>query len=295
MNAREIPSIGRSKIRRSHRRFPLPAAGIVAVLFLLAIALVAILAPLLPFHPNTQNLPLRLVAPREGLEQGGWEYILGADQLGRPLLARIVFGARVSLIVAVLAPAIAMLLGTCIGLFAAEFKGRVDEITMRVVDLWMSMPAVLVALAVLYLTGPGFLKTILVLGLMRWMVFARLTRALGLSIESLDFVEVARAAGCSRLRIMLRHVLPNCRGELLILMGLESARAILTESALSFLGLGIQPPESSWGTILGAGRNYLTISPWIVLFSGLAILLTTLSINVAVDAFHDRDTFFDYD
>jgi peptide/nickel transport system permease protein len=287
-------SLARLKAWAKANHLSIPRRAIVASAFVLALILLAAVAPLLPLHPNDQELSLRLAGPKEGMAAGGWEYVLGADQLGRPLLTRILFGARVSLVVGMLAPVIAMLIGIPLGLLAAEFKGKTDEVTMRVVDLCMSVPPILVALAVLYLTGPGFIKTIFVLGLMRWMVFARLTRALGMSLESTDFVEAARAAGCSRLRVMLRHILPNCRGELIIVGGLESARAILTESALSFLGLGIQPPESSWGTILAAGRNYMAVNPWIVLFSGLAILITTLSINVAVDGFNDRGQLVEY-
>lgn len=287
-------SVARFKAWAKANHLSVPRRAVVASAFVLGLILLAAAAPLLPLHPNEQNLSLRLAGPKEGLAAGGFEYVLGADQLGRPLLTRIIFGARISLIVGMMAPVIAMLIGIPLGLLAAEFKGKIDEITMRLVDLCMSVPPILVALAVLYLTGPGFAKTIFVLGLMRWMVFARLTRALGMSLERSDFVEAARAAGCSRLRIMLRHILPNCRGELIIVGGLESARAILTESALSFLGLGIQPPESSWGTILAAGRNYIAVNPWIVLFSGLAILITTLSINIAVDGFNDRGQQVEY-
>lgn len=287
-------SKGRLKAWAKANHLSVPPRAIVASSLVLGLILLAALAPLLPLHPNEQNLALRLAGPDEAMQAGGFEYMLGADQLGRPLLTRVLFGARVSLIVGMMAPVIAMLIGIPLGLLAAEFKGKTDEIIMRIVDLCMSVPPILVALAVLYLTGPGFIKTIFVLGLMRWMVFARLTRALGMSLQKTDFVEAARAAGCSRLRIMLRHILPNCRGELIIVGGLESARAILTESSLSFLGLGIQPPESSWGTILAAGRNYIAVNPWIVLFSGLAILITTLCINVAVDGFNDRGQQIEY-
>jgi peptide/nickel transport system permease protein len=284
--------LGRRSRRQSRRHRPL--GGTIATAVLVVLVAAAVLAPLLPLTPNATDLTLRLASPKSGFEQGGWQYILGGDELGRPLLARLVFGARISLLVGVAVPILAAAVGVTLGLLCAEYKGVVDRVIMRAVDIWMSMPALLFALAVLYLTGPGFTKTIFVLAAMRWMVFARLTRGVGLSIEALDYVEVARSGGCTRLRIMLRHVLPNCRANILILMGLESARAILSEAALSFLGLGVQPPQSSWGTTLAAGRNYLTVSPWTVVFAGAAVLIATLCINIAVDSWSGGEPEFEY-
>jgi peptide/nickel transport system permease protein len=262
---------------------------------LLLLVALAVLAPLLQLHPNQQQLELRLEGPRAAYHASGWRYIMGADELGRPLLSRLVYGARISLIVAFCAPLIAAGIGVTLGLLAAEFRGWVGTLIMRLVDLWMCLPFLLVSLSIVYLTGPGFTKLVITLGIMRWMIFCRLTRALALSTMELPFVEAARTTGCSRLRVILVHVLPNIAGEVIILIGLESARAMLAESALSFLGLGIQPPQSSWGTILGTGQQYIGVNPWIVLFPGLAILITTLSINVTVDALHDRETPVEYE
>ena len=290
----KAPREDRVGIRWGRGRTPLGPAGLVGAIFLVVFAVVAVVAPLLPIEPNHQILPLRLAGPRDALAAGGWEYVLGADPLGRPLLSRIIYGARVSLIVAIAAPLIAMVVGIPIGLLAAEFKGRVDRVSMRMVDVWMSMPPLLMALALLYLAGPGAGKTVLILGLLRWVVFARLTRAMALSVSAADYVVAARATGCSRFRVMIRHVLPNCQGELRVLMALESARALLAESALSFIGLGIRPPQSSWGTIIESGRDYIAINPLIVVFGGAAILATTLSINVVVGSIQDRDRVIDY-
>lgn len=283
------PGVG-GRAWRSVVRRGLPLAAV----FLLAITLAAVFAPLLPLSPNRQNLPLRLAGAREAVREGGWEYMLGADALGRSIFSRVIYGARTSLVVAFVSPLIAMLIGIPIGLLAAEFRGRTDRMAMRLADVWMSMPTLLIALSVLYLVGPGFMKTVVVLGVMRWMVFARLTRALALSVRTLDFVDSARAIGASHPRIILRHLLPNCRAELYVLMGLESARALLSESALSFLGLGIRPPESSWGTIIDGGREYIAVNPWIVLWGGFAILATTLSINILVNSSKGKDVVSGY-
>jgi peptide/nickel transport system permease protein len=196
------------------------------------------------------------------------------------LLSRLVFGARVSLSVGVATVLVSGLIGVVLGLLAGYYRGRVDDLIMRIVDVQMGFPNLLLALAVLYAAGPSFKNLILVLALTRWMVMARLTRAMTLSLRETPFVEAARVIGANNGRIMFLHLLPNLLSPILVLGTLEFARAMLSEAALSFLGLGIQPPESSWGLILSQGRAYIASAWWLVALPGLAILFSTLSANL---------------
>jgi peptide/nickel transport system permease protein len=192
----------------------------------------------------------------------------------------LVFGARVSLSVGVATVLVSGLIGVVLGLLAGYFRGRVDDLIMRIVDVQMGFPNLLLALAVLYAAGPSFKNLILVLALTRWMVMARLTRAMTLSLRETPFVEAAKVLGANHGRIMFLHLLPNLLSPIMVLATLEFARAMLSEAALSFLGLGIQPPESSWGLILSQGRAYIASAWWLVMLPGMAILLSTLSANL---------------
>jgi len=228
--------------------------------------------------PTTQSLLVRNSPP--GIAANGGFYLLGTDQLGRDMLSRLVYGARVSLSVGVATVLVSGLIGIVLGLLAGFYRGRVDDVIMRLVDVQMGFPSLLLALAVLYAAGPSFKNLILVLALTRWMVMARLTRALTMSLRETLFVEAARVLGAVDMRIMFRHLLPNLLSPLVVLATLELARAMLAEAALSFLGLGIQPPEASWGLILSQGRAYMGSAWWLVTWPGLAILLSTLSANL---------------
>jgi len=245
---------------------------------------VAVLSALLvtwisPFDPYSQDLGMRNQPPMTPNPEGG-VHLLGTDPLGRDELARVMLGGRVSLTVALASVLVSGILGTTVGLVAGYYRNWFDDVVGRLVDLQMSVPSLLIALLVLYVLGPSFLNVVLVLAVTRWMVYARVSRGLMLSMREELFVEAARGLGASSPRIILRHMLPNLLGPLLVLATLELAVMMLTEASLSFLGLGIQPPESSWGLMLAEGREYLTISPWLVAVPGLAILLTTLSVNI---------------
>jgi peptide/nickel transport system permease protein len=254
-----------------------------AVSFLFLVLTSAILAEALVDigilrDPNAQNLLIRNSPP--GIAADGTFRILGTDQLGRDELSRIVFGARVSLSVGFATVSISGMVGIVLGLLAGYFSGWVDDGLMRLVDIQMGFPTLVLALAVLYVAGSGFRNLVLVLALTQWPVIARVTRGQTLSLRECEFVLGAHSIGATNLRIMRRHMLPNLLSPVLVVGTLQFASAMLTEAALSFLGVGIQPPESSWGLMLAQGRPYITTAWWLVAFPGLAIMLTTLSVNL---------------
>lgn len=253
-----------------------------ALVFLILLILSTIFAPLVaPFDPEAQSLMLRNQPPMTEDENGGAiPHLLGTDQLGRDLLSRLVFGARVSLLVGFIGALFSGIVGVVLGLIAGYYRGWVDDLIMRFVDIQMGFPSLMTALLVLYVLGAGMWKVILVLAVTRWMVFARVTRSLVLSQREEVFVEAAQTTGCSDRRILFRHILPNLLSPLLVLVTLEVATMILTEASLSFLGLGIRPPQSSWGLMLAQGRSYVTTAWWLVTFPGVIILLTALSLNL---------------
>jgi peptide/nickel transport system permease protein len=197
-------------------------------------------------------------------------------------------GSQISLSVSVASVIVSGVFGTVVGLIAGYYRNWFDDIMMRLVDLQMSVPSLLIALLVLYVLGPSFVNIVLVLAVTRWMVYARVSRGLMLALREQLFVEAARSLGASNFRIIVRHLLPNLAAPILVLATLELAVMMLTEASLSFLGLGIQPPESSWGLMLAEGREYLTSAPWLVAVPGLAILLTTLSVNIIATWFRAR-------
>ena len=256
--------------------------AVLAGIFLVLLAISAIFAPLVaPFDPTDQSLFMRNMPPMTVPEEGGSiPHIMGTDALGRDELSRLIFGGRVSLAVGLVSVAVSGTVGTILGLLAGFYRGHVDDAIMRLVDIQMGFPSLLLALFVLYVVGGGVWNVIFILAITRWMVYARVTRGLVLSYRENVFVEAAKATGASDRRIILRHLLPNLISPILVLATLEVAYVILTEAALSFLGLGIQPPMSSWGLMLSQGRAYITTAWWLVTFPGLAILLTALSLNL---------------
>lgn len=255
--------------------------ALIASLFLIVLAISAIFAPwVAPFDPNDQSLFMRNMPPMTAAEEGSIPHILGTDPLGRDELSRLIFGGRISLAVGLVSVIVSGSIGTLLGLLAGFYRGPVDDVIMRLVDIQMGFPSLLLALFVLYVVGGGVLNVIFVLAITRWMVYARVTRGLVLSYRENLFVEAAKATGCTDRRIIARHLLPNLLSPIVVLATLEVAYMILTEAALSFLGLGIQPPQSSWGLMLSQGRQYVTTAWWLVTFPGLAILLTALSLNL---------------
>jgi peptide/nickel transport system permease protein len=260
-----------------------------SIIVLLAVAVSALFVHLIaPFDPYAQNISLRNLPPLTPDPDSGGTHLLGTDPLGRDVLSRLMLGSQISMSVGIASVIVSGAFGTVVGILAGYFRGWFDDLTMRLVDLQMSVPSLLIALLVLYVLGPSFVNIVLVLAVTRWMVYARVARGLTLSLRDELFVEAARSLGASNIRILARHLLPNLIAPILVLATLELAVMLLTEASLSFLGLGIQPPESSWGLMLAEGREYLTIAPWLVAVPGLAILLTTLSVNIIATWFRSR-------
>ena len=233
-----------------------------------------------PHDPYTPELALRNMPPGTPSPDGGFPYVIGTDPLGRDMLSRVIFGGRISLLVGFLSVLVSGSFGFMLGLISGYFGGRVDSVIMRMVDLQMSVPSLLIALLVLYVLGPSLINVVFVLAITRWMVYARVTRGMMLTLRHELFVEASEALGASPWRTIFRHMAPNLLSPIMVVATLELAIVLLTEASLSFLGLGIQPPLSSWGLMLAQGREYLTSAWWLVAMPGIAILITTLSVNL---------------
>ena len=242
--------------------------------------LTAIFGPMLPFLPDPaqQDLEGRLAPPV--FSGGTWEHVLGTDQLGRDLLARIVEGARVSLFVGLSAVAISAIIGITLGLIAGYRGGLIDNVITSIADIQIAFPGVLAGLVLVTAFGPGVWLVIIVIAMSGWMVFTRVTRGFVFSIKSSLYVEAGELSGARSARIIRVHLLPNLYSSLVTLAVLEFAAAVLSESAFSFLGFGVQPPGTSWGLIIAQGRDYITNAWWIVTFAGCAIALAVLGTNL---------------
>jgi peptide/nickel transport system permease protein len=239
-----------------------------------------------PVDPTTQTLTARLKPP---VWLGGqWAHPLGTDNLGRDVLSWVLYGARVSIVVGVAAVVIGCTLGTTLGILGGFFSRRLDAAVSMLADVQLAIPFVLLAIAVVAVLGPSVVNLILIIGIGSWAGYARVVRSLALSIRNREFVAAGRCLGASDTRIVVRHLLPNLWSTIIILATLELARAILAESTLSFLGLGVQPPQPSWGGMIFIGTGYLTTAWWIALFPGLALLAVGIAVNHVGDWLRDR-------
>ena len=257
---------------------------LLAVIFLVALVVAAAgaswLAPYDSLMPNIFAGRLPPLSEAKGMGGVVQFHVLGTDALGRDMLTRLMYGAQASVAVGLVAVAISGTVGTVLGLVAGYYGGRTETIIMRTVDGVMAVPSLLIALFVLFLIGGGLVNMVLIFAFVRWVVYARLARGITLSYRQSSFVEAARSIGATDGRIIFRHILPNMMSPLLVLATLEIALLILAEAGLSFLGFGLQPPEPSWGLMIARGREYLRDAWWMITFPGLAIFLTTLSLNL---------------
>ncbi|HRY29644.1 MAG TPA: ABC transporter permease [Elusimicrobiota bacterium] len=257
-------------------KLALAGSAILALLVLLAL-----LAPVLvAMDPLQQDVVQRLRPP-------SWSHWMGTDDLGRDVFSRVLFGTRISLVVGIVAVGLALLIGTSAGLVAGFYGGWVDTLFMRLIDVLLCFPAIFLILMVIAFLEPNILNVVVIIGLTSWMGLARLVRGECLSLRERDFMSAARALHLSTPRLLFVHLLPNVASPVLVAATLGVGGAILTESALSFLGLGVQPPTASWGNILAVGKDYIHIAWWLSLFPGLAILVTVLAFNLLGEGLRD--------
>ena len=263
-------------------------SGLIGAVLLLVLILGALFAPYFGLaSPVRPDLLARLAPPTwEGLFSPG-AHPLGTDELGRDVLSRIVYGARVTLTIGICAVLVGAVIGLAIGIVAGYFGGWTDRVLMRLVDIQLAFPLVLFALLVVAALGPSLMNLIIVLGLTSWTNYARIVRGQVLGLREREFILSARAAGSGPMRTMVRHILPNVVTPALVVGTLELARVIVMDAALSFLGLGVQPPSPSWGRMLADGRTYINTAWWVVTFPGIAIALTVLSVNLMGDWLRD--------
>ena len=263
-------------------------AGLLIGAIVVGIALItAIFAPLLvPHDPFAQDLSRRLVPPI-GMEGGTIGNPLGTDQLGRDYLSRLIYGARISVLIGVTATITSGLIGISLGVIGGFFGGRVDDAVLFAITTRLSIPLILVALAVVSLVGSSLTVVVATLGLLLWDRFAVVARVATMQVRTLDFVAAAWAAGCSQSRIVLREILPNILSPLAVVATLEVALAILLEAALSFLGLGVPPPLPSWGLMIAEAKDYMFFSPWVIMIPGLSLFVLVFGINLLGDGLRD--------
>jgi dipeptide transport system permease protein len=260
-----------------------------AVLGLIVFAIMVLIAVFAPWiAPHSPDVQYRDALLRPPVFQGGtWDFILGTDAVGRDMLSRLMYGARFSLVIGIVVVTLSLVGGITLGLLAGYFRGWVDVVIMRVMDIILAFPSLLLALVLVAVLGPGLVNAMLAIALVLQPHFARLVRAAVMAEHSRDYVTSAKLAGASHFRLMLITILPNCLAPLIVQATLSFSNAILEAAALGFLGLGAQPPTPEWGTMLATAREFITRAPWVVTFPGLAILITVLAINLVGDGLRD--------
>ena len=266
------------KVRQLIRQNKLAAFS---ALVILLIIIMAIFAPVFaPYDPAAQSLKERLAAP----SAAHW---LGTDKVGRDIFSRVIYGARISLVIGLVPTLISMVIGTVLGLFAGYYGGKVDFVIMRFADIMLAFPSLLLAMVVMYTLGGGIINIFIALSLVNWASTARVVRAQTLSLKEAEYVEAARSIGVRKMTIIFRHILPNCLPSLIVLFTLNIPAAILSESSLSFLGVGAQPPSASWGLAVTEGKKYLFSEPWIPLAPSVAIMILVMAFNFLGDGLRD--------
>ncbi|MEK4523095.1 ABC transporter permease [Psychrobacillus sp. FSL W7-1493] len=276
-----------SSFKRWSRLLLRSKTGTVGFFIVLFVGIVSILAPLLAPHDPAAINAANMLKPPFWMEGGSTANLLGTDNLGRDILSRIIYGSQISLLVGITSVVVAGIIGVTIGLIAGYYGGFIDNVLMRLVDSFLAIPTILFALVILSVFGPSVITLIFVLGATNWVNYARLVRGEVLTIKERDFVRAARSIGVKNHKIITRHLLPNVISSFIVISTLSVATTIILEASLSFLGLGVQPPTVSWGSILSDGRDYLATSWWLATFPGLAITVTVLGIIFLGDWLRD--------
>lgn len=286
-----IAESGKVKTQASYKklgkRLLRSKTGMIGLIIVAAVVLMAILAPLLAQHDPAKTDVINRLLPPFWLEGGNTEFLLGTDNLGRDILSRIIYGSRISLLIGISAVLLAGAIGMALGLVAGYYGKVWDFIIMRTVDSLLAIPNILFMLIILAVMGPSLITLILVLGGTSWVVYARMVRSETLSIKERDYVRSAKAIGAKDFRIIMKYILPNVISSFIVIATLNVATTIILEASLSFLGLGIQPPDVSWGLMLSDGREYIATSWWVATFPGIAITVTVLGVIFLGDWLRD--------
>lgn len=252
-----------------------------SAVLIVVIILMAVFAPLVsPYDPYAQALKDRLLTPSAA-------HLLGTDELGRDMLSRIIYGARISLTIGLVPTLISMVIGTALGLAAGYYGGKIDFVIMRLADVMLAFPSLLLAMVVMYTMGGGLVNIFIALSLVNWAGTARIVRSQTLSLKEAEYAEAARSIGVKSRTILIRHILPNCLPSLIVLFTLNIPSAILSESSLSFLGVGAQPPSASWGLAVVRGKKYLFTEPWLSIAPSIAIMIIVMAFNFLGDGLRD--------
>lgn len=277
----------RSLMSRNFARFRRDRFAMLATAVLAIFVIMAIFAPLLAPHDPYDGDLLRRLQPPAWMEGGEWSYLLGCDSLGRDILSRIIYGARISIFIGVAVVLLAAMIGTVAGLTAGYFGGAIDATISRIVDVLLAFPYLIFAIGLMGMMGPGLENIVLALVYKEWTISCRVIRGETLVAREQDYVEAARAIGASSRHIMLREILPNVTSALIVVATTRIATIIILEASLSFLGIGVQPPLASWGSMVSDGRQYLLEAWWVSTLPGVAILLLVLSVNIASQSLRD--------
>lgn len=292
-NAEDTPTTSPARLRVPkdfydiYRAITRNRLALIGFLIMVVIILVAVFADqIAPHDPVKQNLRNTLLPP-VWMDGGSPEFLLGTDDFGRDILSRLIYGARVSIPTAGVAALFALFIGVNVGLFAGYFGGRVDTVLTGLVDIFLAFPLILIALSLAAILGPSMRNLMLVMALTGWMTYARVIRSAVFTIKDQEYVLASIALGANPARVLFRHILPNVIAPTLVLVAFSFSQFIILESALSFLGLGIPPPAPTWGRMLYEGRDFLTVSPWLITFPGIVIMITVLSANFIGDGLRD--------
>ncbi|MER8435741.1 ABC transporter permease subunit [Mesorhizobium sp. M1312] len=286
--AASIPPGGRQRaFTEFWHYYSMNTGAVIGLVVFSALVLVAIFAPLVAPHSPDEQFRDALLTPPAWQEGGRSMFLLGTDAVGRDMLSRLIFGARFSLFIGLVVVVFSLTSGIILGVLAGYFRGWVDTLIMRIMDVILAFPSLLLALVLVAILGPGLFNAMLAIALVLQPHFARLTRAAVMAEKNREYVISAKVAGASHLRLMVKTILPNCMAPLIVQATLSFSNAILEAAALGFLGVGAQPPTPEWGTMLATAREFILRAPWVVTFPGLAILITVLAINLIGDGLRD--------